>query len=109
MKRTAILVAALAIFACATGALLAQSPEDAKFKKFQDTFWDTYFKFYPTAGTLQGYTKYNDKLEDPSEGALDKFNEALTAFNTELVSKLDMTKLSAENQLEREMILDFID
>ncbi|MGZ5497750.1 MAG: DUF885 family protein [Candidatus Aminicenantales bacterium] len=109
MKKTAIVVAVLAIFACTTGVLLAQSAEDAKFKKFQDTFWDSYFKFYPTTGTLQGYTKYNDKLEDPSEGALDKFNEALTGFNTELVSKLDMGKLSADNQIEREMLLDFID
>ncbi|MGZ5555965.1 MAG: DUF885 family protein, partial [Candidatus Aminicenantales bacterium] len=109
MKKTAIVVAVLAVFACTTGVLLAQSAEDAKFKKFQDTFWDSYFKFYPTTGTLQGYTKYNDKLEDPSEGALDKFNEALTGFNTELVSKLDMGKLSADNQIEREMLLDFID
>ncbi|HMA54142.1 MAG TPA: DUF885 family protein, partial [Acidobacteriota bacterium] len=109
MKKTAIVVAVLAVFACTTGVLLAQSAEDAKFKKFQDTFWDAYFKFYPTTGTLQGYTKYNDKLEDPSEGALDKFNETLTGFNTELVSKLDMGKLSADNQVEREMLLDFID
>ncbi|MGZ5478558.1 MAG: DUF885 family protein, partial [Candidatus Aminicenantales bacterium] len=65
MKKTAIVVAVLAVFACTTGVLLAQSAEDAKFKKFQDTFWDSYFKFYPTTGTLQGYTKYNDKLEDP--------------------------------------------
>ncbi len=109
MKKTAIVVAVLAVFACTTGVLLAQSAEDAKFKKFQDTFWDSYFKFYPTTGTLQGYTKYNDKLEDPGEGALDKFNETLTGFNTELVSKLDMGKLSADNQIEREMLLDFID
>jgi uncharacterized protein (DUF885 family) len=109
MRKTALIVAALAIFACANGALLAQSPEDAKFKKFQDTFWDAYFKFYPTAGTLQGFTKYNDKLEDPSEGALDKFNETLTGFNTELVSKIDKSKLSADNQIEHEMLLDFVD
>jgi hypothetical protein len=108
MKKTAIVVAALAIFICATGAW-AQSVEDAKFKKFQDTFWDAYFRFYPTTGTLQGFTKYNDKLEDPSEGALDKFNETLTGFNTELVSKIDLSKLSADNQVEREMLLDFID
>jgi hypothetical protein len=109
MRKTAIVVAALALFACATGALLAQAPDDAKFKKFQDTFWDAYFKFYPTAGTLQGFTKYNDKLEDPSEGSLDKFNETLTGFNAELVSKIDKTKLSPDNQLEHEMFLDFID
>jgi len=109
MKKTMIVLAVLALVACTTGALLAQSAEDAKFKKFQDTFWDAYFKFYPTAGTLQGYTKYNDKLEDPSEGALDKFNEQLDAFNQKLVSKIDKSKLSADNQVEHEMMLDFID
>ena len=109
MKKTAIVLAALVILACGAGALLAQSPEDAKFKKFQDTFWDAYFKFYPTAGTLQGYTKYNDKLEDPSEGSVDKFFETLDGFNKELVSKIDKTKLSPDHQVEHEMFLDFLD
>jgi hypothetical protein len=109
MRKTAIVAAALVLFACATGAMWAQSPEDAKFKKLQDNFWDAYFKFYPTAGTLQGYTKYNDKLEDPSEGALDKFNEILDGINKELVSKIDKSKLSADLQIEHEMLLDFLD
>jgi len=109
MKKTAIVVAVLAVLACASGPLWAQSAEDAKFQKFQDSFWDAYFKFYPTAGTLQGYTKYNDRLEDPSEGALDKFNEQLDGFNQELVTKIDKTKLSAENQIDHEMFLDFLD
>jgi uncharacterized protein (DUF885 family) len=109
MKKTALALVVLTILAYGSGALLAQSPEDVKFKKFQDTFWDAYFKFYPTAGTLQGFTKYNDKLEDPSEGNLDKFNEMLDGFNQELVSKIDKTKLSPDNQLEHEMLLDFLD
>lgn len=108
MKKTAVVVAALALFACATGALLAQSAEDAKFKKFQDTFWDAYFKFYPTAGTIQGYAKYNDKLEDPSEGALEKFADILNGFRTEIITKIDKTKLSPEYQIEHEMYQDFI-
>lgn len=109
MRKRAFVCAALVIFVCAAGALLAQSPEDAKFKKTQDSFWDAYFKFYPTAGTLQGYTKYNDKLEDPTNGSLDKFNEALDGFNQDLVSKIDKSKLSAEYQVEHEMLLDFLD
>ena len=109
MKKTAIALMALVVLAWGAGTLLAQSPEDAKFKKFQDTFWDAYFKFYPTAGTLQGYAKYNDKLEDPSEGTLDKFNEILDGLNQELVTKIDKTKLSAEAQIEHEMLLDFMD
>ena len=109
MKTRAIVLAGLLLFACGAGALMAQGPEDAKFKKFQDTFWDAYFKFYPTAGTLQGYAKYNDKLEDPTEGALDKFNEILDGFNQEMVSKIDKMKLSPAAQVEHEMYLDFLD
>ncbi len=109
MKKTATVLVVLALVAGTAGVLLAQSAEDAKFKKFQETFWDAYFKFYPTAGTLQGYAKYNDKLEDPSEGALDKFNEQLDIFNKDIISKIDKTKLSAEMQLEHEMMLDFMD
>jgi Bacterial protein of unknown function (DUF885) len=109
MKKTAIALTALVVLAWGAGALLAQSPEDAKFKKFQDTFWDAYFKFYPTAGTVQGYPKYNEKLEDPSEGSLDKFNEILDGLNQELVTKIDRSKLSAEAQIEHEMLLDFMD
>jgi hypothetical protein len=100
MKKTAIALVALAILACGAGALLAQSPEDAKFKKFQDTFWDAYFKFY---------TKYNDKLEDPSGASLDKFNEILDGLNQDLVTRIDRSKLSADNQIEHEMYLDFMD
>jgi hypothetical protein len=109
MKKTAVTLIALAVLACGAGALLAQVPEDAKFKKFQDTFWDAYFKFYPTAGSVQGFAKYNDKLEDPSESTLDKFNEILDGLRQELVTKIDRTKLSADNQIEHEMLLDFLD
>jgi uncharacterized protein (DUF885 family) len=109
MKKIATVLVMLALVAGVTGVALAQSADDAKFAKFLDNFWDAYFKFYPTEGTLQGYMKYNDKLDDPSEGALDKFYEALKGFNTEIVSKMDPAKLSADNQLEREMLLDFID
>jgi len=109
MKKTAVTLIALAVLACGAGALLAQAPEDAKFKKFQDTFWDAYFKFYPTAGSVQGFAKYNDKLEDPSESSLDKFHEILDGLNQELVTKIDKTKLSADTQIEHEMLLDFLD
>jgi len=109
MKKTVLTLTVLAFLVFTAGSALAQNAEDAKFKKFQDTFWDTYFKLFPTQGTLQGYTKYNDKLEDLSQAAIEKFLDSVDAFNQELVAKIDKFKLSPDLQLEQEMIRDFLD
>lgn len=109
MRKTAIALIFAVMLGSIPVALSAQSGEDAKFKKFQDNFWDAYFKFFPTQASIQGYPKYRDKLEDPSSGAVTKFHEGLDAFNQELVSKIDKTNLSMENQVECNMMLDFMD
>ena len=70
MKKALGILAILAVLSAAAAPLAAQNGEDAKFKKFQDTFWDTYFRFFPTAGTLAGFPKYMEKLEGFSEGAV---------------------------------------
>lgn len=109
MKKTFGILAILAILSVASAPLAAQNGEDVKFKKFQDTFWDAYFKFFPTAGTQAGFPKYMEKLEDFSEGAVEKFHDGLDAANQELVTKIDKTKLSPEIQIEHEMLMDFLD
>ncbi|HYA48643.1 MAG TPA: DUF885 family protein [Burkholderiales bacterium] len=109
MKKTVLTLTVLAFFAFTAGNVLAQSAEDAKFNKFKDTFWDAYFKLFPTTGTLQGYTKYNDKLEDLSQATIEKFLEGIDVFNQELVSKIDKFKLSPDLQLEHEIMRDFLD
>jgi uncharacterized protein (DUF885 family) len=109
MKKTVLTLTVLAFLAFAAGNVLAQTAEDAKFKKFQDTFWDAYFKLFPTVGTMQGYTKHNDKLEDLSEAAIDKFLSSVDGFNQELVVKIDKFKLSPEVQVEQEIMRDFMD
>lgn len=109
MKKTVITLTVLAFLAFTAGNVLAQNAEDAKFKKFQDTFWDAYFKLFPTLGTMQGFTKYNDKLEDLSQGVIEKFLDSVDAFNQELVSKMDKFKLSPDLQLEHEIMRDFMD
>jgi hypothetical protein len=109
MKRTLLTVTVLTFLLCGAGSLAAQNADDAKFKKFEDSFFDAYFKFFPTMGTMQGYTKYDDKLEDPSQGAVEKYLGSLDNFNQELVTKIDRTKLSPDLQVEYEMIRDFLD
>lgn len=111
MKKAIIAAVALALVALGTPGTVAaqQNTEDAKFQKFLDSFWDGYFKFFPTAGSVAGYAKYNDKIEDLSTGAVDKFHDQLDLFNTELVSKIDRMKLSPDVQVDHEMMVDFLD
>jgi hypothetical protein len=109
MKKKALILTVVAFLAFASGSALAQNAEDAKFRKFQDTFWDTYFRLFPTAGTMQGYTKYNDRLEDLSQAAVEKFLESADGFNQELVTKIDKFKLSPDVQVEQDLMRDFLD
>jgi uncharacterized protein (DUF885 family) len=110
MRKAVIAFVALAIVAGWAGTALAQqNGEDAKFQKFLDGFWDAYFKFFPTAGTIAGFGKYGERLEDLGTGAVDKFHDGLDVFNQELVAKIDRTKLSPDLQIDHEMMVDFLD
>jgi hypothetical protein len=110
MKKAVMMATVLAFLVFTAGTVLAQNAEDAKFNKFKDSLWDAYFKLFPTAGTQQGFAKYNDKLEDISQDALEKFLELVdTTFSKDLVTKIDRTKLSPDLQLEHEIVRDFLD
>jgi uncharacterized protein (DUF885 family) len=89
--------------------LSAQGPDDSKFQKSLDAYLDAYWKFYPTFGTLAGYTKYNDRLEDLNPNAVEKRNNELDAFNQELVTKINKANLSPENQADHEILMDALD
>ncbi len=109
--RKAFFMILLVVFALSPLGLLfsQQNPEEAKFQKTMETYFDEMWKFYPTAGTLAGYYKYADKLEDFSNKNLEKRQENLDGFNQELVTKIDKTKLGIESQTDYEMIMDSID
>ncbi len=109
MRKKAITLAAVAVLTIGMAGLAGQSGEDAKFNKFLDSFWDAYFKFFPTEGTIQGFAKYSDRLEDFRSGTIEKFRESLDGFNQEIISKIDRSKLSPDLQLEHEMMMDFMD
>jgi len=109
MKKIALSLLAFACVLIGLGPLYAQSPEDAKFQKMIETYLDGMWKFYPTAATLAGFTKYNDRLEDLGSGAVEKHHDALDAFNKELVAKVDRFKLSPENQTIHAIMVDALD
>jgi hypothetical protein len=86
-----------------------QNAEDAKFQKLFDSYFDSYWKFYPTQATQAGYYKYNDKLEDFEESTIEKYLAAMDKVNAELVNKIAKDKLSPEKQTDLDMLRDWID
>lgn len=110
MRKRLIPLALTASLLLGMGLLFAmQGPDDAKFQKTLDTFLDDYWKFYPTTATLAGFHKYDATLEDFSEGTLEKRLNALDEFNKEFVSKITKTGLSADNQIDMDIILDVLE
>ena len=93
-----------------TGLLQSQqNEEDGKFQKLMEEFLDAIWKFQPTAGTMVGFHKYDNKLEDFTERNLVKQIEELDKFNQDLVTKVDRTKMSPEFQIDHEILMDALD
>jgi len=105
---TSILIIIFALFN--TGLLLSQqNEEDAKFQKLMDEFLDAIWKFQPTVGTIVGFHKYDNRLEEFSEKNLEKRLGELDTFNQDLVTKVDRTKMSPAFQIDHEMLMDALD
>lgn len=105
---TSIFIIVFALFN--TGLLLSQqNEEDAKLQKLMDEFLDAIWKFQPTVGTMVGFHKYDNRLEDFSEKNLEKRLGELDTFNQEMVTKVDRTKMSPEFQIDHEMLMDALD
>ena len=83
-------------FLTSTLVVSQQNEEETKFQKFLESYFDELWKFYPTAATLAGYHKYDNKLEDLSSKKIEKRREILDKFNQDLVAKIDRLKLSPE-------------
>lgn len=110
MKKTIIPLAIILIILSSAGFSLPQSnKEDGKFQKILESYLNAYWEFYPTSATLAGFHAYDNKLEDFSESSLEKRIEALDDFGKEFVSKVDITKLSPEAQIDHEIMRDALD
>ncbi len=110
MKRTAILLFVLVFAAMSTTQLFSQqNAEDEKFQKLLDSYFDAYWKFYPTAATLAGFNKYNDKLEDFREKNIEKRRDEMDEFNKEIVVEIVSQKLSPDFQIDHALIVNALD
>ncbi len=89
--------------------LSQQNGEEAKFQKVMDAYLDAYWKFYPTAATLAGFHKYDDKLEDLSEKNIDKHHDELDLFSQDMVTKADKTKLAVDSQVDYDIVRNALD
>jgi len=109
--RQRFILLALAASLLLVGGLMTAAPaqDDSKFQKTLDQFLDEYWKFYPTAGTMAGYHKYDADIEDWTESNLEKRLEALDAFNAQFVSKISVASLSPDLQIDRDIILDVLE
>ncbi|KPL05168.1 MAG: hypothetical protein AMJ73_02115 [candidate division Zixibacteria bacterium SM1_73] len=86
-----------------------QNEEDGKLQKIFEEYMDALWKFYPTAGTMAGFHRYDNKLGDFGEKNVEKRMEELDKFNQDLVTKVDRTKMSPEFQITHEMLMDALD
>ncbi|MBC8358794.1 MAG: DUF885 domain-containing protein, partial [Candidatus Aminicenantes bacterium] len=110
MRKKIILIVVFLLAFSSTGMLFSQkNSEDGKFEKELNSYLDEFWGFYPTAATLAGYHKYDNKLDDLSEKNLDKRHEALGRFNQYFVAKIDKYELSLEVQIDHEIVIDSID
>lgn len=110
MRRAFTIALVLVLAFWGAGTILSQqNEEDQKFQKILDNYFDELWKFYPTAATLAGFHKYDDKLENISSKSINKHHDALDGFNQEFVAKVDRTKLSPEFQIDHEIMVNALD
>ncbi|MFB0565818.1 MAG: DUF885 domain-containing protein [Candidatus Aminicenantaceae bacterium] len=110
MKRIIVVLTLIVLVLMSIGLLLSQqNQEDTKFKKILDSYLDETWKFFPTSATQAGYHKYDNKLEDLSGKNIENRHEALDKFNQEFVTKVDSSKLSPENQIDHEIMMDALE
>ena len=110
MKKTSILLLVLIFTVMSTTQLFSQqNAEDEKFQKLLDSYFDAYWKFYPTAATLAGFDKYNDKLEDFRDKNLERRQEEMDVFNKEIVVEINSQSLSPDFQIDHALLVNALD
>ena len=64
MHRLALPLTLSCLFACAHGTGLSREEAEARYSKLENDYFNEWFDFEPTVGTVNGFHKYDPKLED---------------------------------------------
>ena len=97
-----VAVAIAALFE--TGAAQTSKPATPiTFDQLVDEYFDLYFRFHPSAGTLAGFHQYDSQLEDYSAKTRNAEIEALRAFAPKLEQRLAATP-SQDQSLDLEFL-----
>jgi uncharacterized protein (DUF885 family) len=110
MRKT-LTILFIMVFALANSGMLhsQENQEDGKFQKLLTEYLDAMWKFYPTAATMAGYHKYDNKLEDLSQRNLEKRHDELDEFNQKLVADVDRLKMSPDGQIDHQIVIEYLD
>ncbi|HEY0230954.1 MAG TPA: hypothetical protein VGC55_06870, partial [Dokdonella sp.] len=101
----ACLLPSIPAFADAHSALSA-SPEDARFTKLADEYFDTlYFPLNPTSATSAGVHTYDARLEDYSRAGIDRQIAALQGFEKR-IGAVDAKTLGEQVRGDRDLLLN---
>lgn len=110
MRKTLTVLVILLFSLASSGWLFSQqNEEDQKFQKTLENYLDALWKFYPTAATIAGYHKYDNKLEDLSKRNLEKRHDELDDLNQEFVAKVDKMNLSPDFQIDHEIAVEALE
>lgn len=75
--------------ACGRTMPAPSSPATARADQLVDRYYETYFRFHPTVGTVDGFHQYDEQLEDLSKVNLDREATALKTMLPEFQSALN--------------------
>lgn len=80
----------------------ASAQTDSKLKSLTDAYWEFRMEHYPTTATSMGDYRYNDRLEDVSHEANERYRANLTDLLLQ-AGELDADRLSKEDQFTRNL------
>jgi uncharacterized protein (DUF885 family) len=107
MKKAFVLLA-IGVFMSTSGIASAAESSSQQFQRVSDEyFYQVYFPYAPTGGTLTGYHQYDTKLEDYSRKTIDSEVAALKQFKTR-VAAIPAAGLDETTRGDREMVLSSI-